>query len=75
MIVVDTRKPFSNLEYPLAITREPVNIGDSLKSDPETQIPETEILKFLRHLSFASQTKISAKHKTKSAPLDKKWNV
>lgn len=40
LIVIGTRKPFNNLDYPLAINQMPVNVGDILESDPEIHIPE-----------------------------------
>ncbi|MGM0322510.1 DNA (cytosine-5)-methyltransferase 1 [Enterococcus sp. AZ067] len=40
LIVIGTRKPFNNLEYPLAIDQIPVTVGDILEDDPEIHIPE-----------------------------------
>lgn len=40
LIVIGTRKPFNNLDYPLAIDQIPVTVGDILESDPEIHIPE-----------------------------------
>lgn len=40
LIVIGTRKPFNNLDYPLAIDQIPVTVGDILEDDPEIHIPE-----------------------------------
>lgn len=40
LIVIGTRKPFTNLDYPMAIEMLPVTVGDILESDPVVHMPD-----------------------------------
>lgn len=52
LIVIGTRKPFTNLDYPMALEMVPVTVGDILESNPEVHMPDY-VFKRLNELFFS----------------------
>ena len=40
LIVIGTRKPFNNLDYPVVEGNTPITVGDILEIDPEVYVPD-----------------------------------